>query len=49
MTKLIDTLYTGFIRTVKFVRVPAFITAATRDESAHFCRYNRLSEDIIIK
>ena len=47
MTKLIDTLYIEFIKTVKFVRVPAFITADTRGKSVHFCRYSRISDNIV--
>jgi len=48
MTKLIDELYIEFELIVKFVRVPAFITAVTRDQSVHFCRYSHKSENIIM-
>jgi len=46
MTKFanpLNTLYDEFEIYAKFVRVPAFITAATREKSAHFCRYSHKS------
>ena len=48
MAKSTNALNAKLKYTLNFVRVPAFIAAAaTRGKSAHFCRYSRISDDII--
>ena len=51
MAKLINVLdiefNKGFKYIFKFVRVSASATASTREKSVNFCRYSRISDDII--
>ena len=48
MAKFTGKLCTEFKYMLNFVRVPIYTNAAvTRVKSAHFCRYSRISENIV--